>query len=107
MIPIFILQTWLLGLLSLGVGGGCGLSRVRVAATFVGWDPVLKQWVFTPNFGLNLETTFFASAIILTLLALAGDMIVKGILRLTTTAMMNRNFAMMPRPSDIAPSNEA
>ena len=83
MIPIFILQTWLLGLLSLGVVGGAVYLAYEWQQRSWGWDPVLKQWVFTPNFGLNQETMFFASAIILTLLALAGGMIVKGILSLT------------------------
>ena len=83
MIPIFILQTWLLGLLSLGVVGGAVYLAYEWQQRSWGWDPVLKEWVFTPNFGLNQETMFFASAIILTLLALAGGMIVKGIMRLT------------------------
>ena len=84
MIPIFILQTWLLGLLSLGVVGGAVYLAYEWQQRSWGWDPVLKQWIFTPNFGLNEETMLFVAAIILTLLALAGGMIVKGILRLTS-----------------------
>ena len=84
MIPIFILQTWLLGLLSLGVVGGAVYLAYEWQQRSWGWDPVLKQWIFTPNFGLNQETMFFVCAIILTLLALAGGMIVKGILSLTS-----------------------
>ena len=80
MIPIFILQTWLLGLLSLGVVGGAIYFGYEWQQRSWGWDPVLKEWVFAPNFGLNQETMLFAAAIILTLLALAGGMIVKGIL---------------------------
>ena len=84
MIPIFILQTWILGLLSLGVVGGAIYLAYEWQQRSWGWDPVLKQWVFAPHFGLNQETMFFVSAIILTLLALTGGMIVKGILRLTS-----------------------
>ena len=83
MIPIFILQTWLLGLLSLGVVGGAVYLAYEWQQRSWGWDPVLKQWFFAPNFGLNQETMFFASAILLTLFALAGGLIVKGILSLT------------------------
>ena len=84
MIPIFILQTWLLGLLSLGVVGGAVYLAYEWQQRSWGWDPVLKQWVFSPNFGSNEETMLFAVAIILTLIALAGGTIVKGILRLTS-----------------------
>ena len=84
MIPIFILQTWLLGLLSLGVVGGAVYLVYEWQQRSWGWDPVLKQWVFSPNFGSNEETMLFAVAIILTLIALAGGTIVKGILRLTS-----------------------
>ena len=84
MIPIFILQTWLLGLLSLGVVGGAVYLAYEWQQRSWGWDPVLKQWVFSPNFGSNEETTVFAVAIILALIALAGGTIVKGILRLTS-----------------------
>ena len=83
MIPIFILQTWLLGLLSLGVVGSAIYFGYEWQQRSWGWDPVLKEWVFAPNFGLNQETMLFAAAIILTLFALAGGMIVRGILRLT------------------------
>ena len=83
MIPVFILQTWLLGLLSLGVVGSAIYFGYEWQQRSWGWDPVLKESVFAPNFGLNQETMLFAAAIILTLFALAGGMIVKGILRLT------------------------
>ena len=83
MIPVFILQTWLLGLLSLGVVGSAIYFGYEWQQRSWGWDPVLKEWVFAPNFGLNQETMLFAAAIILTLFALAGGMIVRGILRLT------------------------
>jgi hypothetical protein len=66
MIPIFILQTWLLGLFSLGiVGAAVYLAHEWQQRSWV-WDPVLKTVGFRP------------------LLALAGGTIVKAILRLTS-----------------------
>jgi pimeloyl-ACP methyl ester carboxylesterase len=69
MIPTFILQTWLLGLFSLGVVGGAVYFAHEWQQRSWGWDPVLKQSVI---------------AIGLVVLALAGGMIVKAILRLTS-----------------------
>ena len=65
---------------------------------------MLKQSVFAPNFGSNQETMLFAVAMILTLLALAGGTIVKGILRLisrekqTSTQILAERTT--PRSSD-------
>jgi pimeloyl-ACP methyl ester carboxylesterase len=83
MIPIFILQTWLLGLLSLGFVGGAIYLAYEWQQRSWGWDPVLQQWVFAPDFGWNQETMLFAAAIVLTLVAFAGGPIIKAILRLT------------------------
>ena len=91
MIPIFILQTWLLGLLSLGVVSSAIYFGYEWQQRSWDWDSVLKEWVFAPNFGLNQETMLFAAAIILTLFALAGGMIVKGILRLTKRGKADAN----------------
>jgi hypothetical protein len=102
MIPIFILQTWLLGLLSLGIVGGAIYFGYEWQQRSWGWDPVLKEWIFAPNFGLNQETVFFAAAILLTLLALAGGMIVKWILRLTKRGKAD---ADADRPSQNASSD--
>jgi pimeloyl-ACP methyl ester carboxylesterase len=84
MIPTFILQTWLLGLLSLGVVVGAGYLAYEWQQRSWRWDPVLQQSIFAPDFGFNQETIFFAAAIVLILVALAGAMIVKAILTLTT-----------------------
>jgi triacylglycerol esterase/lipase EstA (alpha/beta hydrolase family) len=89
MIPIFILQTWLLGLFSLSVIGGALYLAHEWQQRSWAWDPVLKQSVFAPNFGSNEETVLFAVAMILTLLALAGGTIVKAILRLTSRGKAN------------------
>jgi hypothetical protein len=77
MIPIFILQSWLSGLFSLGVIGG---------AVYLAHEWQQRSWGriqclnsrFAPNFGSNQERMLFAVAMILTLLALAGGTIVKG-----------------------------
>jgi hypothetical protein len=63
MIPIFVLQTWLLGLFSLGVIGGAVYLVHEWQQRSWGWDPVLKQSVFAPNFGSNEETMLFAATI--------------------------------------------
>ena len=84
MIPTFILQTWLLGLLSLGIiGSAFYLAREWQQRSWV-WDPVLERWFFAPDFGANQETMLLVIAIILIGVALAGGTIVKAILRLTT-----------------------
>ena len=84
MIPTFILQTWLLGLLSLGIiGSAFYLAREWQQRSWV-WDPVLERWFFAPDFGANQETMLLVIAIILVGVALAGGTIVKAILRLTT-----------------------
>jgi pimeloyl-ACP methyl ester carboxylesterase len=85
MIPTFILQTWLLGLLSLGVAVGAGCFAHEWQQRSWGWDPVLQRSIFAPDFGWNQETTFLAAAIILTVVALAGATIIKAILKLTTS----------------------
>jgi hypothetical protein len=62
------------------------LLEMRPAKTYdlLGDGIVLKEWFFTPNFGLNLETVSLAAEIILTLVALAGATIVKAVLKLTS-----------------------
>lgn len=83
MIPIFILHTWLLGLLSFGIVGGAIYLGHEWQQRSWGWDPVLPKSVFAPNFGSNEETAFLAIAVGLILLALFGGAIIRGILRLT------------------------
>jgi pimeloyl-ACP methyl ester carboxylesterase len=83
MIPIFILQIWLLGLFSLGVIGGAAYLAHEWQQRSWAWDPALQQSVFSPRFGWNEETAILAAAILLALLALAGGPLIKAILRLT------------------------
>ena len=63
--------------------GQCDLSSIRVAATFVGMGSSTSTVGFRAGFGWNQKTMLFASAIVLTLVAFAGGLIVKAILRLT------------------------
>ena len=99
MIPIFILQTWLLGLFSLGIIGGALYLVHEWQQRSWRWDPVLEKSFFAPNFGLNEETMLLAIALILILLALAGSTIVKAILRLTKskTAHTDTDPRRMPK----------
>lgn len=99
MIPIFILQTWLLGLFSLGIIGGALYLVHEWQQRSWRWDPVLEQSFFAPNFGLNEETMLLAIALILMLLALGGGTIVKAILRLTRskTAETDADLRKMPK----------
>lgn len=81
MIPIFILYTWLLGLISFGIiGGTVYLGHEWQQRSWV-WDPVAQQSFFTPTLGWNEETAMLAGAITLLFIALAGGTIVRGILR--------------------------
>jgi pimeloyl-ACP methyl ester carboxylesterase len=82
MIPTFILQTWLLGLLSLGIIGGAVYFAHEWQQRSWVWDPVLERWFFAPNFGSN-DTMLLVIAVGLIVLALAGGTIVQAILRLT------------------------
>ena len=83
MIPTFILQTWLLGLISLGIiGSAIYLAHEWQQRSWM-WDSVLERWFFAPTFGLNEETMLLAIAVGLIVLALAGGTIVQAILRLT------------------------
>ena len=86
MIPIFILQAWLLGFLSLGILGGAVYLAHEWLQRSWAWDPVRQVSVFAPNFGSNQETMLFSIALLLALIALAGGTIVKVILRLTRPA---------------------
>ena len=83
MIPIFILRVWLLGLVSLGFIGGAAYLGHEWQQRSWGWDPVLQQSVFSPDYGWNEETGMFAGAVALILIAVFGGTILKGILSLS------------------------
>lgn len=83
MIPIFILHTWLLGFLALGILGAAGYLAYDWHKQSWGWDPVLMQSVFEPHFGANMGTFLFGLSLLLAVIALFGGVIVKTILRIT------------------------
>lgn len=83
MIPVFILQVWLLGLFSLGLIGGAVYFGRECYQRSWGWDEARRQSVFLPDFGMNQETLLLGGAVVLALLALAGGPIIKAILKLT------------------------
>ena len=104
MIPTFILQTWLLGLFSLGIiVGAIYLAREWQQRSWV-WDPVLERWFFAPDFGANEETMLLIIAIVLIVLALAGGTIVQAILR--PTSRQKRDVKADPRRAPEAISQQ-
>lgn len=82
MIPTFILQIWLLGLFSIGIIGLATFLAHEWQQRSWGWDQVLQQSVFVPQWGWNQATLMIAAAVLLALLALGGGRLVKLILRL-------------------------
>ena len=82
MVPTFIFQVWLLGLFSLGLIGGAIYLGHEWQQRSWGWDPVLLQSVFAPDFGANEQTLLLAGAVLLAIVVLAGGTIVKMLLRL-------------------------
>ena len=79
MIPIFIFQTWIFGLLSLGIIGGSIYLGHEWQRRSWSWDSELQQFVFAPDWGWNQETAMFAGAIALIYVALLGGAIVKAV----------------------------
>jgi hypothetical protein len=73
MIPTFILQIWLLGLLSLGIVGGAVYFGHEWQQRSWTWDPMLRQSVFAPDFSWNVPSGFLAVAIFLAVTALFGS----------------------------------
>jgi len=83
MIPTFILQIWLLGLLSLGIVGGAVYFGHEWQQRSWTWDPMLRQSVFAPDFSWNVPSGFLAVAIFLAVTALFGRALLRTILRVT------------------------
>lgn len=82
MIPILILQTWLLGLLSLGLLTGAVFAAREWRDRSWGWDPARAQSVFSPDLGWNEDTAILALAVALAVVVLFGGSLVKGVIRL-------------------------
>ena len=86
MTPVFILQIWFMGLLSLGIVGGAVYAAHEWQGRSWGWDPVRQQSVFAPHLGWNEDTLLLAVAVALVLVALFGGSIVKAGVRLSLPA---------------------
>jgi len=82
MIPTFILQIWLLGLLSFGLVGGVAYLGHEWYGRSWGWDAALQRSVFAPDLGWNEDTAYLAGAVALLLVVFFGGSVVKLALRL-------------------------
>lgn len=102
MIPIFILQTWLLGLLSVGVIAGAVCLGYEWQQRSWAWDSALQRSVFAPNFGANQETLLFAAAIVLIVVAVLGRAIVQALLRLMRIAKANEGVDPRDAPKPVS-----
>jgi pimeloyl-ACP methyl ester carboxylesterase len=84
MIPTAIIFIWFSGLLSVGViAGAVYLLREWYQTAWV-YDAVLDRTIFNPDIGLNAPTTLLVGGLLLLLWALAGGLIVRLVLRLTS-----------------------
>ncbi len=100
MIPTFIFQTWLLGLLSLGIIGGAAYILHDWQQRSWQWDPALNASFFRPSWGNNEETWIFVVGVVLALIAVAGGPIFKAILRLSKpSARVGEEPWSSPQPS--------
>lgn len=96
----------MLGLLSLGVIGGaayCGREWYRRSWSY---DPVLEQSFFDPQFGANEATILFATAVLLLVMAVAGSLIVRVIMRLIRSAEASKGTSDDPRRERHKPSSQ-
>ena len=84
LIPTAIIPIWFSGLLSLGIiGGAIYLLREWYRMAWV-YDTVLDRTVFNPEIGLNTPTIFLVAGLLLLIWALAGGLIIRLLLQLTS-----------------------
>lgn len=101
MVPTFIFQVWLLGLLSVGfIAGLIYLTHEWQQRSWM-WDSARMESVFAPDFGANQETAMFAGALLLLLIVLFGGSLVKGVLRLTHRSKPNDDPRDSTRPNSV------
>ncbi len=94
MIPTFIINVWLLALLSFGIIAGSAYLGHQWYHRSWGWDAVQQQSIFQPAFGNNEETWMFIGAIALALWALFGGVLTK---------MVSRLFCKPAAPGELDP----
>jgi pimeloyl-ACP methyl ester carboxylesterase len=84
MIPTAVILIWFSGLLSLGIiGGAVYLLREWYQLAWV-YDSLRDQVVFNPDIGLNMQTALLVGGLLLLLWAVAGGLITRLLLRLTS-----------------------
>lgn len=106
MIPTAVISIWFSGLLSLGIiGGAIYVLREWYERAWV-YDTLLDRAVFNPEIGLNGQTALLVAGLLLLLWAVAGGLIVRLLLRLTShnagneppTAARNGRVERLQRP---------
>lgn len=101
MIPTFIFQVWLLGLLSVGLIGGVIYLGHEWQQQSWAWDPIRMKSIFAPRFGANEKTAMLVGAVLLLLIVLAGGSIVKAILPLTHRSKPNDDPRIPIKPASV------
>ena len=88
MIPTAIIPIWFSGLLSVGIiGGAVYLLREWYRNSWI-YDAVLDRTVFNPDIGLNAPTALLVAGLLLLLWAVAGGLIIRLALRMTSRSAM-------------------
>ena len=80
MIPTFILQTWVIGLLSAGILAGAIYSGHEWVKRSWRYDPALEQSFFSPDLAFNEVTGLLALSAFLFLITIGGRFVVKAII---------------------------
>lgn len=97
MIPTFIIQIWLFGLLSLGfLGAGAYFAHEWQQRSW-SWDPIMQTSVFQPTLGFNEDTAVLAAAVGFLFITFFGGSLVRLILALTRATRQTPDVA--PRDS--------
>lgn len=86
MTPILFLQSWLIGLLSLGLAGGAAWCAYEWQRRSWEWLPLAREWVFSPSLTWDGPTALLAAAVVLTTLVFFGKEAVRAIHRIMRKA---------------------
>ncbi len=101
MTPVFILQTWLLGILSAGlIAGVVYAAREWQHRSWI-WDPVHQQSIFSPSLGWNEDTAILVAAVALALIVLFGAAIIKTIAKISLKSAGGEARPQPPAPAAI------
>ena len=86
MLPTSILRVWLLALISLGILGGSAYLGHEWYRRSWSYDHVRHASFFDPQFGFNEATLLLAAAVFLIFVAIAGKLIVRAVLSVTSSS---------------------